>query len=1491
MKESDATLEPPRTADHPAGGDGHPIQVRRNRAVFRLMEFFRECRKPIRNPAVAIAITLLVILVSVAAWWFYSERQPGWIELTNDGPSLTAQVLSGSDDEPIGEPFQVASRSILPLPDGDYRLRVHGVGRLGRTYRFAVNRGETQTHALSLEEGRLLGQEPVPRMANEQKPQEEPIPFAHFTAAVELTPGKADFIELSAQALIRRDGRTGKPVWDSSRPALIKKSHEVSADRLRRLADYRQNLQLVQPAPDLDGDGIGDMVWISPNMTSLLAVSGGTGSVLWEHALEFDGPGGPPRDDPELPGPLSPVRRAAFIVGTPAVTDLDGDGTSDLVAAIVFFELPTETEQRSPSPPGAQAPGFRNQPALARRVIQAISGRTGRKLWSEPIDRTFTTFSHPAWTRPATVVSGRKPAMVTYVDGAQWMSLDPATGKPRGNPIDLGFVPVGPVQYADLDGDGQPEIVAMGPGQAGNPQTLAAFALGTGGPLWSAPVTMKYENSLDPSTQPDWPLVVDLDGDGRSEIVVPDTGPMPPGDGYRGVRMLDGPSGRTRWVRPMRPETKGQDGLLQIRDAPDLDHDGVRDLITTSFFLGRYLLTNHNGTPPVPERSYVDALSGKDGHPLWWWNYDHPTDKSAQLWPLRWWGRGPDGWPLLAVPIGGQSSRFGFNPSAVPAIVHNLEASTGQTVSTAVGLGKAGAADLDGDGLADLWGEVDGQLRAFRGEAPEAWRALGSFAAAREFPRWAIDVVPPAADLDGDGIADTLISHPKASYQTAMDAIASHALGPFLDEGFRQVGASASAPPGSRTAVARSGRDGRVLWKTDLDPRRIWYEWDHAESYSLTPQPLPAGDLDGDGIPEVFVQKYPGQPGTLEIKRAATLPLQVLSGRTGRRLWSAGPLPLGFEAYGYSTIHWIDAHVVEPHGAPDVFVRHGSPFIPPSPLGNAPILGGGRRTSANGHIKPRLARVSGRDGRILWDIPLSDQQDPNNMGYVAPPGFDDLDGDGALDAVMAVHGLPGTGRPDHDLKAVSLRDGRLLWSLRLDYKNPFQNGPQFAVADLDGDKRPEVVVTEQPAAGEQEAFAIKVLEGRDGSVRWTWNGGAPENPQNRVYGWLCLADFAGDGPRTLCLSFNDPKGHYRILVFDEKGRERARRELPPGGSNYLRAADVNGDGRDELLVQDGENLHIWTHDLKDLWSRPKKENRNEEVLPASPGQPGTVLVPPAVGLDGADGHPRWAGQAPQNIWWTVFQTNVLDPGDSARLPRFLTTGLGATICRSALPTNPTGAYAPAQGTPVPSGLARNDPRWIRSLPWTLAWNYDATATALPAVIVLALFNVLLPVGILRLAARRRPWTLRLLMALPVAAAVPLTAFVALEPLIPTLPAPYAFSSRVLFTLGTLAGVPIVVLAAFIGRSAIGRRWKRLALLAGLTVLASLATAVTWLWLDMRTMPAIEHYSGSGWYLAVLPGAYVVGVLMIVAWAIRKIVLWRPRQPRRVASNAPQTEAT
>jgi hypothetical protein len=111
----------------------------------------------VRDRATTVAATLLVVLAAFAAWRFYSEWRLGQVELTTDGPPLTVQVLPETGDQPLGEPIDVVSRYVLSLTAGEYRLKVNGKGRLGRTFRFAVDRGESIHHKLLYGFGTLAG--------------------------------------------------------------------------------------------------------------------------------------------------------------------------------------------------------------------------------------------------------------------------------------------------------------------------------------------------------------------------------------------------------------------------------------------------------------------------------------------------------------------------------------------------------------------------------------------------------------------------------------------------------------------------------------------------------------------------------------------------------------------------------------------------------------------------------------------------------------------------------------------------------------------------------------------------------------------------------------------------------------------------------------------------------------------------------------------------------------------------------------------------------------------------------------------------------------------------------------------------------------------------------------------------------------------------------------------------------------------------------------
>ena len=367
--------------------------------------------------------------------------------------------------------------------------------------------------------------------------------------------------------------------------------------------------------------------------------------------------------------------------------------------------------------------------------------------------------------------------------------------------------------------------------------------------------------------------------------------------------------------------------------------------------------------------------------------------------------------------------------------------------------------------------------------------------------------------------------------------------------------------------MARSGRDGRVIWRATLDESWAGLGGDPGGTTLLAAHPLPAGDLDGDGTPDVIVQKssFGAQPGGFEFKHAATLPLGVLSGRSGRRLWSAGPLPLGFRAFGDSQVNWASTMIIEPAAAPDLVVCHSSPFAPKAP----PSPGPGSPT------RPHLARVSGRTGRLLWDVALTEEAAPQVQWSSLKPSFGDVDGDGALDVVSIVPTPSGPQGFGCEVRAVSLRDGRLLWVYRLDSPPGPVDQPELVVADLDGDRRAEVVVSDRPDAGGRQGYALKALEGRDGQPRWTFRAD-PEGPQ-QVRGWLFLADLDGQGQPSACLSFggsvHDYQGVRRIVVLDPKGQIRNDRDLsgPPdnasrdAGSCIPLAVDLTGDRRDEIL--------------------------------------------------------------------------------------------------------------------------------------------------------------------------------------------------------------------------------------------------------------------------------------------------------------------------------------
>ena len=131
-------------------------------------------------------------------------------------------------------------------------------------------------------------------------PREDPLPFAVETVALELTPGKADIIEYTGQTVIRRDGVTGRVIWDAASPVSSYDRQHDPGPWLRQVGAPTRMVTVVEAAHDLDGDGTRDVVLAAASATEWLALSGKDGSRLWDHRAQRPRPASPGTQIPEL---------------------------------------------------------------------------------------------------------------------------------------------------------------------------------------------------------------------------------------------------------------------------------------------------------------------------------------------------------------------------------------------------------------------------------------------------------------------------------------------------------------------------------------------------------------------------------------------------------------------------------------------------------------------------------------------------------------------------------------------------------------------------------------------------------------------------------------------------------------------------------------------------------------------------------------------------------------------------------------------------------------------------------------------------------------------------------------------------------------------------------------------------------------------------------------------------------------------------------------
>ncbi len=459
-------------------------------------------------------------------------------------------------------------------------------------------------------------------------------------------------------------------------------------------------------------------------------------------------------------------------------------------------------------------------------------------------------------------------------------------------------------------------------------------------------------------------------------------------------------------------------------------------------------------------------------------------------------------------------------------------------------------------------------------------------------------------------------------------------------------------------------------------------------------------------------------------------------------------------------------------------------------------------------------------------------------GATKPVGFiheiADLDGSGDHEIVVLLRAKAQFGASSPELRVLSLTDGQTRWVHKFD-PNALAS-PAFAVGDVDGNGRLDVVVSDNPRAGASAVTEVTALLGQSGEPLWSWRGGTAQDEPDDVPR-LHLGNFDGTGRRDVCINLGVATGRRRVAILDVHGHERSGRDLEASSQPGLWVADLDGDGRDELLFHDGGLLRACRRDLSELWSLPTRE-AVRELLPGAEGRAATVVINPSLGVDGATGRPMWTlGPA----------RAILKTSDGSNAARALAGPDGTTICRVAMPTSADGRYRLAPGVTARPPVLDDDPRRERRLPWVLP-NRIYNEPFIQAAIVAPLVNVCIPVMVLWFATRRRFWSMRLLIALPVVVGVSMAGSsmvisLFLDELEPSR-TPW-WGSVYIVAWFSIGGLPIVAFTVVLVLALVRRQWKKVGVLVAGVLLAAVLILTLSLWAVRHWETAIDHYNWSG----------------------------------------------
>lgn len=1452
---------------------GEAIHARRPGWAEQAVRWIGKQRRSVALAVGAVAATLVLTIVGMTGWLWYQDWRLGRLTLKTDRPPVIAELLN-EHDELATPSFTVPTQEPVAVPADKYRLRVSQPGRFSQSYQVAIERGLFPAQfAFNLDDQMLAGADGSTKLRVDRD------------LAIVTQQGRANVVLLDSRGIQHSGWPSGGATWSVSLDKPAETELLSAFPGLRwpwaRLDGYNtfEHLvlrpQVVRNAPDLDGDRLEDVIVAARHQAWVMAISGRDGKLLWFAGRGADVVAVDPRRQP----PYSYSNRSpSAVLGTPLVVkDLDADDTPDLLASFA--------DERGSTPASENI-----EPPL-RRWLECLSGKSGETLWKYEYDPAW--FALPAgveipreaqWMVEVTGQSGNGGSysddqgdvsrnlggeqaageahlapyppmlieqegrsLVVAVAGTRWITLNLASGRPAWQAVDMVLPAVRSPQAADLDGNGQAEVVVVQPlpDEPVSPNLtqvrpclqVSAWPITTDSqPAWKHTIYAARHAPWKMSSHvADWPVIEDLDGDGQAEVILPTTSwddrrlrPL------KEIEVIDGASGRSRWRRMLKMMDPQIDDFLA---GPDIDGDGHRDVFAATLYGNQYDL-------------YVDALSGDDGQPLCWGSrrIGHP----AFIHRVTWWHLPGDNWPHLLVHTTPEY------PGERRSELLAFSARTGKFNGRAGEVDDFQLAACEDDGSPDLvmmqYERPDdpgsgGQLQVIRGVANERWRRMGG--------NW-----QAGSDYDGDGQADLI----------------------------------AIFPGGIPKIAAIAGADGRQLWQSELTSLGLtaWSPWSHPLSL----------DLDKDGTHDIVVHQGPDRSGAHAPRRQ--FPVVAVSGRTGARLWD---LDITFS--NIEGILFVAGRDLDRDDSPEIILStfadwdypRGGTVMSSSSWAQHWLAVIDGRTGQFRWRQP-LSTAYGLPGAP------ANHGDETRQAQVRP-AFADLDGDQVADIVMPaeIPDAPGkfelracNGRDGQTL-------WQRPYSMGIDETSIWRDTVTPVASDLDGDGKPELVgleyVNSQPAnSGLQRHARILALAGATGQQLWSrdvavdlqagiaWDDGTRHDSrpsplvlqrrEDRPFIAFCSWSYYSDG---------------KLIVLDHRGQPVTESTLPKDAANYFRtwAGDANGDGNDDLLFLQHDKLlaveirkSAERYETAHLWECPipsGNPRRIVDLLPATDSHPMVIVVHSGTklyGIASTTGLPVWTNAGPQPrsaagaAVWTHAQLLSPPGGDEPPAATFQWADQFITYRTARRVGEPIRSWAvAAEGHSAIATRANSpDPRFVRKPPWMQDHSMQEVdrrqaAARIAWRLLLATFLLVLPARTLVTMTVQRRWTLMTWLGLPLLLGLMLTLFIVP---VPSLVQPFGRDSARERWLHALFGTPLIVFAWLLVQHAKNLRWQRLlGWIVATLVVAALMVTVT-IQIGVHKLGPGEHYVfADGWDIVLAHSFYITSWLSIIAvtWGVAR----------------------